>query len=44
MLHDRLATNAPTIRMPPLGRNRIDAQAVQLIRDWITSLPKPAAQ
>ena len=44
VLHDRLATNAPTIRMPPLGRNRIDAQAVQLIRDWITSLPKPAAQ
>jgi hypothetical protein len=29
--------------MPPLARNLIDTNAVNLIRDWINSLPVPAA-
>jgi hypothetical protein len=32
-------TNALTVKMPPLGRNVIDTNAVNLIRDWINSLP-----
>jgi uncharacterized repeat protein (TIGR03806 family) len=43
VLHDRLATNAPIIRMPPLARNLIDTNAVQVIRDWINSLPRPVS-
>lgn len=39
IIYDRMNTNAPTIKMPPLGRNQIDAAAVQLMADWINSLP-----
>ena len=42
VLHDRLATNAPTIKMPPLGRNMEDTRGVKLISDWIMSLPVTA--
>jgi hypothetical protein len=39
VLFARMNTNAPTLKMPPLGRNRIDAAAVKVMADWITSLP-----
>jgi uncharacterized repeat protein (TIGR03806 family) len=42
VLQDRMNTSTPTIKMPPLGRNLIDADAVKVIRDWINSLPEPA--
>ena len=35
----RINTNAPAIKMPPLARNLIDTNAVQVITDWINSLP-----
>jgi uncharacterized repeat protein (TIGR03806 family) len=34
----RIDTNGD-IRMPPLARETIDAQGVQLLRDWINSMP-----
>ena len=40
----RLNTNAPAVRMPPLARNLIDTNAVQVILDWINSLPGTPAQ
>ena len=27
-------------QMPQIGRNRVDLEAVEMIRDWIRSLPK----
>jgi uncharacterized repeat protein (TIGR03806 family) len=41
IIYDRMNTNAPTIKMPPLARNRIDTNAVQLMANWINSLPAP---
>jgi hypothetical protein len=35
----RMNTNAPAIKMPPLARNLIDTNAVQVFTDWINSLP-----
>ncbi len=35
----RMNTNAPGIKMPPLARNLIDTNAVQVFTDWINSLP-----
>jgi uncharacterized repeat protein (TIGR03806 family) len=35
----RINTNDPAIKMPPLARNLIDTNAVQVITDWINSLP-----
>jgi PA14 domain-containing protein/chitobiase/beta-hexosaminidase-like protein/Big-like domain-containing protein len=35
----RINTNAPAIKMPPLARNLIDTNAVQVFTDWINSLP-----
>ena len=35
----RVNTNDPAIKMPPLARNLIDTNAVQVITDWINSLP-----
>jgi len=40
VLFARMNTNAPTIKMPPLGRNRIDEAAVEVMAEWINSLPK----
>ena len=42
VLWHRINTNNPTIKMPPLAHNLIDTNAVNLIRDWINSLPAPA--
>ena len=39
VLWDRINTNAPAIKMPPLARNLIDTNAVQVFTDWINSLP-----
>jgi uncharacterized repeat protein (TIGR03806 family) len=39
IIYDRINTNAPIIKMPPLARNRIDSNAVQILGDWINSLP-----
>jgi uncharacterized repeat protein (TIGR03806 family) len=35
----RINTNDPSIKMPPLARNVIDTNAVQVFTDWINSLP-----
>ena len=35
----RVNTNAAAIKMPPLARNLIDTNAVQVFADWINSLP-----
>src|SRR6185503_7904963 len=40
MLLQRIATLDPRRRMPPLASSVIDAEAVQLVTDWINSLPK----
>jgi len=39
VLFARMNTNAPTIKMPPLGRNRIDEEAVKVMAEWINTLP-----
>ncbi len=39
VLYDRINTNYPTVKMPPLARNLIDTNAVQVFADWINSLP-----
>ncbi len=38
VLYDRMNTLDPTIKMPPLARNTIDTNAVQLMAAWINSL------
>ena len=35
----RMNTNLPAIKMPALARNLIDTNAVQVVGDWINSLP-----
>jgi hypothetical protein len=38
VLYDRMNTLNATIKMPPLDRNLIDTNAVQVMADWINSL------
>jgi glucose/arabinose dehydrogenase/mono/diheme cytochrome c family protein len=38
----RVETAGP-LRMPPVGRNRLDAQAIDMLRAWITALEPPAS-
>ncbi len=38
VLYDRMNTVDPTIKMPPLDRNAIDTNAVQVMAAWINSL------
>jgi uncharacterized repeat protein (TIGR03806 family) len=38
ILYDRMDTVDPTIKMPPLARNTIDTNAVQVTAAWINSL------
>ena len=40
----RMNTNAIAVRMPPLARNLIDTNAVQVMFDWINSLDGTPAQ
>ena len=42
ILYHRTASLDPNIKMPPLSKNKLDDQAVQLIDDWIEQLnPEP---
>jgi len=42
ILYHRLNSTDPAIKMPPISKNKIDANAVQLIDDWINQLdPDP---
>lgn len=43
MMHVRLGSVDPSIQMPPLGRNTVDAAALTVIRQWINSLAPLAA-
>jgi uncharacterized repeat protein (TIGR03806 family) len=38
VLYDRMNTVDPAIKMPPLARNLIDTNAVEVMADWINSL------
>ncbi len=38
-LYDRMNVVNPLIQMPPLARNLIDTNAVEVMADWINSLP-----
>jgi hypothetical protein len=38
-IYDRMDEVNPTTQMPPLARNLIDTNAVQIMADWINSLP-----
>jgi len=35
----RMATSDPGMRMPELGRSLVHAEAVELLREWVASLP-----
>jgi hypothetical protein len=39
VMYLRGATTDPNLRMPPLGRNRADAQYMDVLERWIRSLP-----
>jgi uncharacterized repeat protein (TIGR03806 family) len=43
VLYHRMNTNDAAIKMPPLARNLIDTNAVQVMTDWINGLPGLAA-
>jgi len=37
----RIGSTEPTVKMPPLAHYLVDTNAVNVIRDWINSLPAP---
>jgi PA14 domain/Chitobiase/beta-hexosaminidase C-terminal domain/Bacterial Ig domain len=39
----RIGSTEPTVKMPPLAHTLIDTNAVNVVRDWINSLPAPAS-
>jgi uncharacterized repeat protein (TIGR03806 family) len=39
LIYLRSRSDQPSVRMPPLLRNRVDADYVELLREWIESLP-----
>ncbi len=42
ILYHRVNSTDPAIRMPPIAKNKLDQNAVQLIDDWISQLdPEP---
>jgi hypothetical protein len=43
LMHVRMNSVDPTIRMPPLARNLVDTAAVAVLDQWINSLPPSAA-
>jgi uncharacterized repeat protein (TIGR03806 family) len=44
VLYQRITSLVPTIKMPPLSHNQVDAQAAQIIREWINSLPAKSGE
>jgi uncharacterized repeat protein (TIGR03806 family) len=44
MIWQRMNTTNATIKMPTLARNLVDTNAVQVMADWINSLPGTPAQ
>lgn len=40
----RIESDEPSIRMPTLGRNQADQEAIELIRAWIASMPADSAE
>jgi uncharacterized repeat protein (TIGR03806 family) len=38
VLYQRLTSLVPTVKMPPLARNRVDPRAAQIIQNWITQI------
>lgn len=41
LIYLRSKSEQPDMRMPPLLRNRVDERYVELLREWIESLPAP---
>ncbi len=41
ILYQRINATDPDLRMPPLGRTRVDPEGVAIIEAWINSLPVP---
>lgn len=39
VLYQRVTSLEPLIKMPPLARNLVDTNGVQILADWINSLP-----
>lgn len=39
VIHRRMISTEPSIQMPPLARAVIDTNAIQVLTDWINSLP-----
>ena len=44
VLYQRLISAAPTVKMPPVAHNEVDARAARVISDWIKSLPATPAR
>jgi mono/diheme cytochrome c family protein len=40
----RIGSTEPTVKMPPLAHTLIDTNAVNVIGDWINSLPAPVSE
>jgi hypothetical protein len=43
LLYLRVASALPGLRMPPIGRNTVDAKGAELLAEWIRSLPAQSA-
>ena len=39
ILNQRLISVVPTVKMPPLSHNQVDAHAAQVASEWINKLP-----
>jgi hypothetical protein len=39
LLYQRITTIVPTVKMPPLAHNLVDASAAQVLSEWINNLP-----
>ena len=44
VLYQRLLSASPTVKMPPLSHNLVDARAAQVIGEWIKQLPGKSAE
>lgn len=43
LMHRRMSTATEDYKMPPIGKNRVDAAAVSLLERWITEVKPPPA-